>query len=302
MNRAGALVALVVAGLLFGCSGTPAPDLPSTPSTVSVTADPQLRATLPERARQSGRLVVAVDEDQAPMSFDGDDGPEGTDIDLFNALAAQLGAEPTYVYAELEEILLGVQDGTYDVGMAGLSITPERLEQVTMVSYFKSGNWWVVPAGNPAELEPGELCGHDVSVERGTIQFDTLTDANATCGRTGKEQVTILAVRQQSNATDAVLSGAADAMLADGPVALYVTKQYDGKLELLGEPYDVTPFGIVVAKDQSSFAESLLTALQRSRENGEYERILRNWGNERGEIATFEINPQVSGGPAPSAG
>lgn len=286
------LTGLAVAGLLVGCStGPDRPSLPSTASTVTVTADPLLHAALPERARETDTLLVAMDPALPPMGFEEDGHLQGTDVDLFDAVAAQLGVEVDYRPVDFDEIIPGVVAGDYDAGMSAISITPERLRRVTMVSYFVSGSWWVVAQGNPARFDPDDPCGHDVSVHRGTTQFEDLAARNQECGRAGAGPLTILATRQQTTATDALLSGHADAMLADGPVALYAATSYSERLELLGEPYDVKPFGIAVAKDRDEFAAAIVTALERTRENGEYDRILHNWGNDRGRIDRFEVNP-----------
>lgn len=289
------LTGLAVTGLFIGCSAGPGrPSLPSTASTLTVTADPHLHAALPARARATGTLVVAMDPDLPPMGFEGDEGDlQGTDVDLFDAVAAHLGVEADYRYVDFDEIIPGVAAGDYDAGISAISITPERLRRVTMVSYFTSGSWWVVQQGNPARFDPDHPCGHDVSVRRGTTQFEDLAARNHECGRSGGRHLAILATRQQSAATDALLSGHADAMLADGPVALYAATRYPERLELLGEPYDLKPFGIVVAGDQDEFAAAVAAALEKSRENGEYARILRNWGNDRGRIDRFEVHPRL---------
>jgi polar amino acid transport system substrate-binding protein len=82
-------------------------------------------------------------------------------------------------------------------------------------------------------------------------------------------------------------------MLADSPVVAYAIKQ-SGKLEQLGEVYDAAPYGVVVPKDQTEFADSIQGAINAMIEDGSYQAVLDQWGLADGAITESEVNPSTS--------
>ena len=59
-----------------------------------------------------------------------------------------------------------------------------------------------------------------------------------------------------------MVSGKADAMLADSPVVAYAVKQTGGKLEAFGDIYDAAPYGYVVPKAETEFGDAIVEALK----------------------------------------
>jgi polar amino acid transport system substrate-binding protein len=89
-----------------------------------------------------------------------------------------------------------------------------------------------------------------------------------------------------------VVSGKADAMLADSPVAAYAVKQSGGKLEALDDVYEAAPYGYVLPKDETEFATAITTALKELKTDGTYEQVLTKWGVQAGAITDFAVNPE----------
>jgi polar amino acid transport system substrate-binding protein len=88
-----------------------------------------------------------------------------------------------------------------------------------------------------------------------------------------------------------VVSGKDDAMLADSPVLAYAVKQTNGQLELLGDIYDAAPYGYVIEKDQTEFAQAVADAVQALITDGTYKTILDKWGVGAGAIDSPAVNP-----------
>ena len=265
----------------------------SVASTVTVTADPALQAALPQKIKDAGKIVVGTDPSYAPNEFFGEDGktPIGMDIDLFNAVAQQFGVEVEWQASGFDQIILGVDSGKYDVGISSFSVTEERKQQVTMVSYFTAGSLWVTQTGNPKKVDPDDACGKTVAVQTGTIQLDDLNARSKKCTADGKPAINLLPSQKQTDVTTAVVSGKADAMAADSPVALYAIQQNQDALEELGQTYDSAPYGYVLPKDETAFAQALATALEKTKANGEYTRVLNNWNQSTGALVEFQVNP-----------
>ena len=89
------------------------------------------------------------------------------------------------------------------------------------------------------------------------------------------------------------MSGKDDAGLADSPVMAYAVEQTNGQLELLGDIYDSAPYGYVVPKDQTEFAQALADAVKSLIDDGSYAEVLSTWGVEAGAIDDPTVNPAV---------
>ena len=73
----------------------------------------------------------------------------------------------------------------------------------------------------------------------------------------------------------------------------YAVKQTNGQLELLGDIYDSAPYGYVIAKDQTEFAQAVADAVKALIDDGSYQKVLVKWGIEGGAIDNPTVNPTV---------
>ncbi len=263
-------------------------------SVAAQTKDEALAAKLPESVKSSGKIVVGTDATYAPNEFLAEDGKtvQGMDVDIFNAVAQKFGVDVEWVPAKFDSIILGVDSGKYDVGVSSFTINDKRKEQVNMVSYFSAGTQWVVTKGNPKGVDPADACGLNVGVQTGTVQADEdLPARSKACTDAGKPAINPIVDADQGKVTTSVVSGKADAMMADSPVGLYAVKETNGQLEPVGDVYDAAPYGFVIAKDQTEFAQAIADALKAIDTDGAYKQALANWGNESGAISDFQVNP-----------
>lgn len=293
------LAGLATAGLVLSACGSDtlegSPGESPSPTTSAATGavDEALAAKVPADIKSKGTIIVGSDASYAPNEFLADDGKtvQGMDVDIFNAVAAKLGLKAEFQNAGFDTIILGVTSGKYDVGVSSFTINDERKQQVNMVSYFNAGTQWATKAGNPKKVDPDNACGLNIGVQKGTVQIDDLTARSKKCTDSGKPAIKQIIDADQSKVTASVISGKADAMLADSPVGLYAVKQTGGQLEALGDIYDAAPYGFVVPKDQTEFAQAIADALKAIKTDGAYDEALKKWGNESGGIDDFAVNP-----------
>jgi polar amino acid transport system substrate-binding protein len=161
-----------------------------------------------------------------------------------------------------------------------------------MISYFNAGTSWAVPTGNPAGVDIDQACGKTVAVQKATVQVDDIKARDKECTDGGQPAISIQQYGLQSEATTAVVSGKADAMLSDSPVIAYAIQQ-SGQLEQVGDIYDSAPYGIVVAKEQEDFATAVQGAVDALIADGTYAAIAEEWGVQGGEVESAEVNPEV---------
>jgi polar amino acid transport system substrate-binding protein len=295
--RHGALLGLVLAVALVaaGCGEKSDTGGGSTGTTGAAPAvDEALAAKVPAEVKSDGKILVGINAEYAPNEFLDPDGKTvvGWDVDLFNAVAAKLGLKTEYRPAKFDAIIPGLQSGKYEFGVSSFTINDERKQQVNMVSYFNAGTQWGTKKGNPAGVQPDDACGKKVAVQTATVQeTEDLPKRQAACKSAGKPAITIDSYQDQGQATAAVVSGKDDAMLADSPVVAYAVKQTNGQLELLGDIYDAAPYGYVVDKDQTEFAQATADAVKALITDGTYKTILDKWGVQAGAIDNPAVNP-----------
>lgn len=276
--------------LSTGGSTTSAPAGSSAPAP---SVDPALAAKLPEKIKSAGKVVIGTDATYQPNEYLDSDGQTviGMDVDLFDAVMAKFGVKTEWQPSAFDSIILGVQSGKYDIGVSSFTVNAEREQQATMVSYFKAGTQWITQKGNPKKVDPDNACGLSLGAQTGATQVDDLKARSEKCTAAGKPAITIVQNDDQGKVTTDVISGKTAAMLADSPIGLYAVQQTGGQLEPVGDIYDAAPYGIVVPKDQSDFAQALADALKAVAAEGQYTQALAAWGNESGAITDFAVNP-----------
>ncbi|WP_162138716.1 ABC transporter substrate-binding protein [Gordonia hirsuta] len=252
-----------------------------------------VRSELPAKVRDSGRLVIGTSSPFPPMEFrDGNDRLTGFDVDLLEAIAAELGVQTDFQQGPFPELLPGVVGGEYDLAVRGLFDTVARQQQVDMVTYFSAGTQWAARIG--ATVDPADSCGMRVGAERGTVQFTTELPAKSTaCTDVGEEAIEIVGFDTIAQAVEALADQQVDAVSADSPAILYLARTSQDRVAPVGAAFDTAPYGLAVAKG-SSLGPVLQQSVQRLIDDGELAQIAQKWGLEGGLITTSLINGATS--------
>lgn len=93
--------------------------------------------TTPSIEKMDSQLVVATNAEFAPFEYMNGSKFAGIDIEIMKLLADYLNQELVIVNMEFDAVVESVQQvASYDIGAAGLTITPERAEVVTFTSAY----------------------------------------------------------------------------------------------------------------------------------------------------------------------
>ncbi|TDO08204.1 serine/threonine protein kinase [Mycobacterium sp. BK086] len=270
-------------------AGTASSSEPTPPADGAV---PALAATVPQKIRDSGRLVVGVNIPYAPNEFiDADGKVVGFDVDLMNAVARTLGLTPEYRQTAFEAIIPSVRAGDFNLGMSSFTDTKEREAAADFVTYFQAGTLWAQRPG--VAVDPDNACGLKVGVAYPSLQeSDELPAKSQACVTAGKPPIKKVIYTRQDDLNTALIAGEVDAMSADSPVTGFAIKTSGGQLEAAGTVFDSAPYGWPVDKD-SGLGTSLQLALQHLMKTGEYRTIATMWGVEKGMIDAPVINGAV---------
>jgi polar amino acid transport system substrate-binding protein len=291
----GALLA-VTALVVTGCSSSTSSSTTSAATSSAASPASSIAAEVPAAVKSKGTLTVAADATYAPNEFIAADGHTviGWDADLAKALGQVLGLKINMVNATFDTIIPGLASGKYDLGMSSFTDTKARQKTVDFVDYYEAGtSFFVNSNGGPNITSLSDLCGHKVSVEKGTTEQTDAQAQAAKCKSEGKPTVTVEIFNDQNAANLALSSGRADVAMADSPPAEYQVKLSKGVFKLSGPAYGTAPYGIAIPKN-NGMATPILDALKQLMANGTYMKILKNWGVQVGAISTPAINGATS--------
>lgn len=261
----------------------------------AVAEDPAVSELVPQDLKEKGTMELVTDPTYAPIDFTDDKGNiVGLEPDMALAAAKKMGLDITINKGDFNGILAGIEAERYDASWAAFSITPERQERVTMVSYMQGGTSVMVKKDNPDGIrEVLDLCGKTVAAQTGTTQaLNVLPSFQEECKKAGKEEVTELVLPQQDNVNQAVATGRASAMAADGALIAYYSQLqpdvFAAVEDILVEP---SLAGVVVNKKDKELADAFKAAVDSLIADGTYTEIMEAWSLGNTAVEEAEINP-----------
>jgi polar amino acid transport system substrate-binding protein len=134
----GGLAGLLLAGLLVAGCGQPAspeapagaPEAVETAASLPTAAGPAEAGALPDLG---GRTVtVAIENAYIPFNFidPTTQEPKGWDYDALAEICRRLSCTPRFEEIAWDNMIIGVSQGQFDMAADGITITPERAQQV----------------------------------------------------------------------------------------------------------------------------------------------------------------------------
>ena len=241
------------------------------------------------------KLLICSDLPYPPQEFFDPAGePIGSDIETGQEIARRLELEPEIVNSIFDTIIDAALNGKCDIIISAQSITADREQLVTMIPYFKAGQTFLVPAGNPADLRNQlDLCGRRVATQLGTIQTDLINGTgdyegaglSPACLAAGQPAIELVEFEKDDQAIAALIEGEVDTYFLDSPAAGYHVLQQPEELALMGLTLDVAVQGISVPPDKTRLADAVRVALDSMIADGTYEAILDEYGVGDGTIA-----------------
>lgn len=239
-----------------------------------------------DRVRQTGVMRVGIDATYPPFGMAEGGEFSGFDVDIARAIARELKVRAELVNASFDGVFPALQNGSFDVVISAVTITPER-QQTLLFSepYIDAGQGIAVRQDSTITGVDG-LSGRTVGVQiNTTAQFAMEQRAGVTIQKYNTIDLALLDLR----------NGRIDAVASDAPVLRYMTTLTFQDLKSVGSDYTDEQFGIVLAKGSDDLRRAVNAALWRVQDSGEYARLYARWF---GEAATASAG---AGGAAPSA-
>ncbi len=124
------------------------------------------------------KIRIGVEANYPPFSQMSTDGKfSGFDIDIANAICAQIKAECTMVSQEWDGMMPALNAKKFDMIVASMSITEERKKSADFSdSYYDIPSAWIAKTGSYSQVTPATLKGKKIIVTRNTPRAKYLQD------------------------------------------------------------------------------------------------------------------------------
>ncbi len=227
--------------------------------------------------KAAGKIVTATDMHYAPFDMLNNGTYEGMTKDLFDEVSKEIGVEPLYQDIPWTAELPGLEVKKFDIVIAPVSVTPERLERYTFTLPIADATVSLVKAAANADLnKPEDIKGKTVGVQQGTAQFRQLQAYGESLGG-----VNVKEYGTTDEAYADLAAGRLDAVAGSLPNLTYLVKNRPETFALFepaqfGEP---TYFAWVLRKDadSDSFAQAINDALLKMTDDGRVQAIQEKW-------------------------
>ncbi|WP_327357171.1 ABC transporter substrate-binding protein [Streptomyces sp. NBC_01304] len=258
----------------------------------SVQKDPAAAKLLPAEVRERGTLALASSVGTPPTATYLPDGKTlaGQDIDFANAVAKVLGLKLEREVASFEAILPALGSGKYDLGTGNFGVTDERRKTIDFVTYINDGQGFATRKDSDLKkvTDLKQLCGLNVATGAGTTFEATLEENKHVCTDAGKDAYKVQTYAEQGALWISLQQGRSDVVMNTINGLRYAVDQQEG-LKFLNE-FKRLDVGFAFKKD-TDLAPAFQAAVNRLKQDGTYDRILKKWGTSASAIEKSQISP-----------
>jgi arginine/ornithine transport system substrate-binding protein len=240
----------------------------------AVTIAASLCVASPAHAADYSKLRIAMEGGYPPFSEAGTDGKlKGFDIDIADALCAQLKAQCTQVPMDFDGMIPSLNARKVDMIIASMSITEERKRAVAFSDrYYITPSQIVAKKGLNLTVTPEGLKGKKIAVQRSTIHDRFATDYF--------KQSQIVRYTKQDDVFLDLASGRIEIGQVDRAAVShgFLRSPLGKNFELVGPTFTDPKYfgegaGVAVRKSDTELRDKLNAAIKAIRADGTYKKI-----------------------------
>ena len=267
-----AVSAAMVAALgLFGCSGGDAK-----PAEDKKAEEPKTEAPAEMTLMKEGTLTILSSPDYPPFENLENGEIVGYEVDLFNAIADEMGLKLEIQPLQFDGIIPAIQAGGQgDVGVSGFSVDPERAQQIDFTETFYIDDQAVAVMNSNTEIT-SDNAAQALNQEGVIIAVQSGTTGEAYV----QENFPNATVQPYGNGTDcfaAMQSGQATAVCTNLAVVARMLKTGYPDAQVVLEAATGEEYAAVVSKDNPELTKALDAAIKKLQENGTIDQLQDKW-------------------------
>ena len=204
-------------------------------------------------ADETETLVMATNAAFPPYEFYEGDAIVGIDAEIGAAIAEKLGMDFVIEDMEFDAIIPAVTSGKASFGMAGMTVTEERLQSVDFSDSYAKGVQVVIVAEGSAITSVDDLFAEGASNVIG-VQTGTTGDLYSTWDLEDAGLATVERFNKGADAVLALTQDKVDCVVIDNEPAKEFVAANEG-LVILDTEYAVEDYAICFAKDSELTAQ-----------------------------------------------
>lgn len=231
-------------------------------------------------------LTVYTNAEFPPFEYLADNKPVGVDMQIAQAIADELGMELQIQNVKFDTILTSISSGKGDLGIAGITVTPERAESVDFSNNYATSTQYILYKDGASITTIEDLAGLKIGVQLGTTGDFIISDeiSGVDNEETGEHTKGVLegtgaTVTQYNSAADAAVNmntGKVDVVVIDRLPAEIVAGQYDNfkTVELVyadGSKTDES-YAVAVKKGNKELLDTVNKVIDRLIDDGSIDR------------------------------
>lgn len=225
----------------------------------------------------AGCLTMATNAQFPPYEFYEGDKIVGIDAEIAGAIADKLGLKLQIEDMEFDSIITAVKGGKADIGLAGMTVTEERLEEVDFTESYATGVQVVIVTNDSAITTVDDLFngGYVIGVQR-----NTTGDLYTTWDLEDEGLATIDRYSKGADAVQALKTGKVDCVVIDNEPAKAFVAEVDG-LKILETEYVEEMYAGAMSKDNKELYEAVNGALKDLIADGTVQSIIDKYINSK---------------------
>ena len=225
-------------------------------------------------AEAAKKVVVGTNPEFPPFEYqDKEVNMEGFDLDLMTAISEDQGFEVDFQSLEFDALTGALATGQIDAAAAGISVTPERNEQVLFSNpYMNASLGIVVTKDNTSIKSADDLKGKVVCAQLGTTGAEAATKL--------KEEGVIKDAKLLANfnvCMQELATGGSDACINDMPVNLNYIEAHPDTVKVLDDLYATDYYAITVGKENKDLQDKINVGLKNIIASGKYEELCKKY-------------------------
>ena len=220
----------------------------------------------------SGVLTMATNAAFPPYEYIEGGEVVGIDADIAAAIAEKLGLELQIEDMEFDAIIEAVKSGKADIGLAGMTVTPDRAEEVNFTASYATGVQVVIVTEDSAIVSVDDLFAEGASNVIG-VQRNTTGDLYTTWDLEDAGLATIDRYSKGAEAVQALKTGKVDCVVIDNEPAKAFVAEVEG-LKILDTEYILEEYAGAMNKDNAELFEAVNVALEELIADGTIQAII----------------------------
>lgn len=215
--------------------------------------------------KNENELVLVTEAGFAPYEYYEDGEIVGVDIDIAKEIAKELGKELVIKDVSFDFVINEVKSGKADFAAAGISITPERAEEVDFTMEYTTSNQVVVVKKDSSIKNFDDIKNKKIAVQLGTVA-DLYVEENY-------KNATVVSHKKYLSAVEDVKTGKADCIIMDELPAKAIVAENDN-LKILDGVLFQDKYGMIVKKGNDELKDQINKVLERMVNDGTIDELV----------------------------